>query len=142
MTEIDFYTHVSDRLQIAARLCAKAYAHGKRVRVLTADEAGSAALDGLLWKSPPTGFLPHCSLNHRLAEQTPIIIDHHLEHDGPAEVLINLAAELPPFFSRFGRMMEIISLNEQERNKGRERFRHYRDRGYALRTHDLSQEGL
>ena len=55
------------------------------------------------------------------------------------EVLINLRAEWPPFFSRFQRLIEIVSLDEQDRGQARERFKFYRDRGYAIQSHDLSK---
>ena len=58
-----------------------------------------------------------------------------LLHD---QVLINLRAEWPPFFSRFQRLVEIVSLDEEDCGSARGRFRFYRDRGYAIQTHDLS----
>ena len=70
MTTIDFYTHCADPLQVAARLVAKAWAQHGSVRVLTPDETGTAALDGALWRSPPTGFLPHCRLASPMAGET------------------------------------------------------------------------
>jgi hypothetical protein len=85
VTTIDFYTHVDDRLAVAARLAAKALAQHGRVRVLTADEADTAALDRLLWMQPATGFLPHCRMDSPIAAETPVIVDHVLEHEG-AEV--------------------------------------------------------
>jgi DNA polymerase-3 subunit chi len=139
VTEIDFYTHVGDRLGVAARLAAKAYARGLSVRLLTAGEADTEALDGLLWRSPAVGFLPHCRLGARVAARTPIWVDHLAEHEGPAQVLVNLTAAIPPFFSRFDRLAEIVTLDEADRVAGRERYRAYRDRGYAVRSHNLGQ---
>jgi DNA polymerase III subunit chi len=55
------------------------------------------------------------------------------------DVLLNLRAEWPPFFSRFQRLIEIVSRDEEDRAQARDRFRHYRDRGYEIRTHDLSK---
>jgi len=137
MTSIDFYTHVADRLEVAARLIAKAYrAHGS-VRVLTPDPAATDALDRALWLRPPTGFLPHCRVGHKLAAETPIWIDHVDDHPGPAGVLINLQASPPPFFSRFERLAEIVGLEEADVAAARERYRYYRERGYELRTHKL-----
>jgi DNA polymerase III subunit chi len=138
MTTIDFYTHVDDRLAVAARLAAKAVAQHGRVRLLTPDEASTAALDRLLWTQPATGFLPHCRLGSPIAAETPVIVDHVLEHEGPAEVLINLRNEPPPFFSRFARLAEIVSPDEADAAAGRERYRFYRERGYELRAHNLS----
>ena len=47
MTEIDFYTHAADRLQVATRLAIKAYGVGMRVRILTPDHATTARIDNL-----------------------------------------------------------------------------------------------
>jgi len=138
MTTIDFYTHVDDRLAVAARLAGKAVAQQCRVRVLTPDEATTAALDRMLWTQPATGFLPHCRLGSPVAAETPVIVDHRLEHEGPADVLINLRDEPPPFFSRFARLAEIVSPAAADAAAGRERYRFYRERGYELRAHNLS----
>jgi DNA polymerase III subunit chi len=138
MTTIDFYTHVSDRLAVAARVVAKAYAQHGAVRVLTADAAATDALDRRLWLEPATGFLPHCRLDSPLAAETPILIGHALEHDGPATVLVNLTATPPPFFSRFERLAEIVGTDDADAASGRDRYRFYRERGYELRAHNLS----
>ena len=137
MTTIDFYTHVDDTLAVAAKLVAKAWAQHGHVRVLTADAESTDALDRLLWLQPATGFLPHCRLRSPLADDTPIIVDHACEHEGPASVLINLTATPPPFFSRFERLAEIVPGDDAQAAAGRERYRFYRERGYELRAHKL-----
>jgi DNA polymerase-3 subunit chi len=139
MTAIDFYTHVGDRLEVAARLVAKAFAQHGSVRVLTPDPATTDALDRALWLRPPTSFLPHCRVDSALAAETPIWIDHAGEHSGAAVVLINLHAEPPPFFSRFERLAEIVGRDDADIAAGRERYRYYRERGYELRSHNLSE---
>lgn len=139
MTSIDFYTHVAARLEVAAKLVAKAYAQHGSVRVLTPDSATTDALDRLLWIQPPTGFLPHCRAGSALAAETPIWIDDVLEHQGPAAVLINLHPLPPPFFSRFERLAEIVGTDDAAAAAGRERYRYYQQRGYALRAHNLSE---
>ena len=139
MTTIDFYTHVADRLAFAARLVAKAVAAHGSTRILTPDPATTDALDRLLWTAPATGFLPHCRIDSPVAGQTPVWIDHRLEHSGPAAVLVNLHAEPPPFFSRFERLAEIVGVDDAA--AGRERYRFYRERGYVLRAHDMSERG-
>ena len=138
MTTIDFYTHVDDRLAVAARLVAKAFAAHGSVRVVTPDAATTDALDRLLWIQPPLAFLPHCRLDAPVAFETPILIDERLQHEGPAAVLVNLHPQPPPFFGRFERLAEIVSRDEADVAAGRARFRFYRERGYELRTHNLS----
>ena len=84
MTSIDFYTHVSDRFDVAAKLVAKAFAQHGSVRVLTGDAESTEALDRMLWIQPAIGFLPHCRIGSRLAAETPIWIDHAARAPGTA----------------------------------------------------------
>lgn len=139
MTQIDFYTHVDDKLKTACRLSAKAHASGKRVLVFCPDDDTARACDRLLWSAPATAFVPHCSPLNRLAAVTPVHIDHAGTEPQHDEVLINLRAEWPQFFSRFQRLIEIVSIDEEDRRVARERYKFYRDRGYPIRSHDLSQ---
>ena len=140
MTTIDFYTHVPDRLEVAARIIAKAHAAHGSVRVLTPDAATTDALDRRLWLLPPTGFLPHCRTDSPMAGETPIWIGHSLEHDGAAAVLVNLHKSPPPFFSRFERLAEIVGTDAADVAAGRERWKFYKERGYELRPHNLSSK--
>jgi DNA polymerase-3 subunit chi len=139
MTSIDFYTHVADRLEVAAKLVAKAFAQHGSVRVLTPDAATTDALDRTLWLRPPIAFLPHCRVGSALAADTPIWIDHVDDHPGPAAVLINLQPAPPSFFSRFERLAEIVGIGDADVAAGRDRYRYYRERGYELRTHSLAE---
>ena len=140
MTSIDFYTHVPDCLDVAARIIAKAHAAHGNVRVLTQDAAMTDALDRRLWLLPPTSFLPHCQLHSPLADETPIWIGHSLEHAGPAAVLVNLHSAPPPYFSRFERLAEIVGTDADDAAAGRERWKFYKARGYELRQHNLSSK--
>ena len=109
------------------------------MRVLTPDAAATEALDRLLWVQSALSFLPHCRMDSSIAAETPIWIDERPAHDGRAAVLVNLQTDPPPFFSRFERLAEIVGLDEADVTAGRARFKFYRERGYALRTHNLSE---
>jgi len=141
MTQIDFYTHVDDKLKVACALAGKAFTRGLRLTVYCPDAETAHRIDRLLWMTPSTGFVPHCGPDDPLAMETPVIIDcsgDNLLHD---EVLLNLRPESPQFFSRFQRLIEIVSLEDADRSGARERFRFYRERGYEIRTHDLRKPG-
>ena len=138
MTVIDFYTRCTDRFEIASRLVTKAWTEYGSVRVLTDGEEGTAAFGRFLWLWPATGFLPHCRLGSPLAAETPILVDHGLQHEGPAAVLINLHPAPPPFFGRFERMAEVVGADDDSASAGRERWKYYKARGYEVRAHDLS----
>ena len=138
MTQIDFYTHTQDKLRTAAQLCSKALAKQVRVFCLTHDNAMSERLSKVLWSTPSVGFLPHCRVADRLALRTPILIDHATETLPHHQVLINLGTDASQIFSRFERLIEIVSTDAADRAAARARFRFYRDRGYAMRTHSLT----
>lgn len=139
MTSIDFYTHCADPLRVVVQLVAKAWNQHGSVRVLTADEGMTAALDDVMWKWPATGFLPHCRLASSVASETPIIVDHVAEHRGAAAVLVNLQATPPSFFARFERLAEIVSDHPDGIAAGRERWKFYKERGYEMRSHNLGE---
>lgn len=139
MTQIDFYFNAENRLRLACSLSAKALEKGLRVLVLTADEETSRKLDTLLWSTPPTAFLPHCRARDEVAPLTPVIVDHEPGEIGHDQVLLNLSGARPSFFSRFQRLIEVVTTDETDRHQARERFRYYRDRGYDIRSHDLGR---
>jgi DNA polymerase-3 subunit chi len=139
MTQIDFYSHADNKLQVACSLSAQALERGLRVMIYTPDADTTDKLDKLMWCYPAIGFIPHCRATDRLAAETPVIIDHLAEPLPHDEVLFNLHPELPSFFSRFQRLIEIVGADEIDSQAGRVRFRFYRDRGYEIRHHDLNQ---
>lgn len=139
MTQIDFYTHVENKLATACALCGMAHGRGLKVTVYCPDPETARRFDRLLWTTPAIGFVPHCAPEDPLAPETPVIVDCRGEEPQHEEVLLNLRAEWPPFFSRFQRLIEIVSRDDEDRTRARERFRFYRDRGYEIRTHDLSK---
>ncbi len=138
MTRIDFYTHTENKLETACVLAAKAVTRGSRVLVFTPNLATTEKLDKLLWSYPPIGFIPHCRVEDKLSVVTPVIIDHDATRFMHDDILINLCSDQPAFFGRFQRLIEIVSLDNEDRQFARSRFRFYRDRGYELQSHDMS----
>lgn len=110
-----------------------------RVLLSVPDEATANTLDKLLWHYPATAFIPHCRSNAMEAEQMPVAIHQGSEKLPHHDLLINLHDECLPFFSRFERVIEIISTDVEDSRLGRERFKFYRDRGYELHHTDLSK---
>ena len=138
MTQITFLHGARDRLQAVAAWLAHASGEHKPVLVNVPASQRSGELDRLLWTQPPTGFTPHCRADDKLAAETPIVLAAGLDdphHDG---CLLNLADEIPPGFSRFRQLIEIVSVEDGDRLPGRERFRFYRERGYPLEARDIS----
>jgi DNA polymerase-3 subunit chi len=140
MTKVDFYTGVDDKLRTACQLSHKAMQNGLRVLLHTPDERTTEALNQLLWQYPATAFMPHCRSDDRAAAEMPVIVGHQGEPFAHSDVLISLHNSCLPFFSRFERVIEIISKDSEDARLGRERYGFYRDRGYALRHFDLSNK--
>jgi DNA polymerase-3 subunit chi len=139
MTEIIFYTFADDPLDVARRVAAKAYGQGRQVMIYAPQQATADAVDRLLWTTPALGFVPHCRDCDALAGETPVLIGANPDALRSADVLINLHHEQPPAFARYERLVEIIGQDQAGREQGRERYRFYQTRGYALKTHDLRQ---
>lgn len=137
MTRVDFYTHAQDKLQTACKLSAKALSQGLRVMILSPDIDTSRRLDDMLWRYPPTGFIPHCRPSDPIAHETPVIIDETCENPPHDDVLVNLGHTSPPAFSRFRRLVEIVGTGDEESRQARDRYRFYRDRGYEIHHHRL-----
>ena len=139
MTEITFYTFADNPLDVARRVATKAHGQGKQVMIYAPDPAVANAIDQLLWTTPAPGFVPHCRDSDALANETPVLIGANADALRSADVMINLHFEQPPAFARFERLVEIVGLDNAVVEQGRERYRFYKTRGYALKTHDLRQ---
>ena len=138
MTTIDFYFNAADRLQVACRLAGKAVAQHKRVVVYAPSAELAQRVDRMLWTWPAIGFVPHCMSDDPLAGETPVLIATDGESAPVCDVLLNLATGQPEFFERYARLLEIVSQDDDDRRAARSRFAWYRDRGYAIRSHDLA----
>ena len=74
-----------------------------------------------------------------LAPETPILIDYLGGEPAHDQILLNLRPEWPPPFSRFQRLIVVVSLDDEDRRLARERYKFYRDRGYEIQIHDMSR---
>lgn len=144
MTRIDFYVlpdaNAASRERLACRVADIAYRRGQRVYVYAQSKDQALALDNLLWTFQAGSFVPHGLHPSDITEGAPVLIGHDGVPDKGHEVLINLTETVPTFFSRFDRVAELVNQNETIKLAGRERFRFYRDRGYALETHTLTAQ--
>jgi DNA polymerase-3 subunit chi len=138
MTRISFLHNASDRLQATATWLGQACRGGGKVIVYAPLEGDLERLDRLLWMHPATGFTPHCLATSALAAETPVILTAALEPPAHDQCLVNLSNDIPPGFSSFEHLVEVVSTADDVRIPGRERFRFYRERGYALETTDIS----
>lgn len=137
VTRITFYFNAPDKLDVARKLAAKAFQSGRHALVYTTDPARAEAADQGFWTAQQLSFLPHVRCEHPLASETPVLIGSDPDALRQADVLINLDQAPPAFFGRFERLLEIVTPDSADRARARERFRFFKERGYALDTHDL-----
>lgn len=143
MPRVDFYV-LSDesadaRLKCACRLIEKATDLDHRVYVLTDSLDLSRRLDDLLWTYSDRTFLPH---DVWTGEEPPdalskILIGQQPPPDAYRELLVNLADEPPTELDRYTRIIEIVDFDPERKRLSRERYKHYREKGCALETHNL-----
>jgi len=130
---IDFYEisgRFSDPLFVATVLVGRAWPKARSVAVV-APAAQLRELDERLWSEPKGRFLPH-GINQTAA---PIV----LAEDAPdeAEVLINLDPSAPLPGGRFERVLELVPSDASTREKLRDRWRAWQQRGAELNHHVL-----
>lgn len=138
MTHITFYSNADDRLQAACAWLAANWREKKSTVVFAPASEVAERLDRMLWIQPATGFLPHCGAASRLAGETPVLIASNLDDVQQDACLLNLGDDVPAGFSRFEELVEIVSTDDAVRLPARERFRFYRERGYALENRNVA----
>lgn len=137
MTRIDFHVNAADKLGYGCRLVRKIYLAGHKVVVYSDDGAQLARFDQALWTFGALDFVPHVFGGDALAERTPVLLvndDAELPHH---DVMVNLGTGQPPHFARYLRLVEVVGTDEVERDQARSRWRFYKERGYALASHEI-----
>lgn len=143
MTEIAFHVNVPDKLAYSCRLLRKAYLSGALVAV-TAEPDVLIELDRLLWSFSPTEFVPHALVTgapEQVLAFSPVLLTETLAACGHQDVLVNLGQEVPAQFEGFERFIEVVADDHEAVLAGRQRWRHYAARGYALKKHDRAGSG-
>jgi len=144
VTQVDFYILESDsddaRLRLACKIVDKATQLDHHVFIHSTSDDEARQLDELLWTFSQGSFIPHRVVRGEVAEPPlePVLIGvNQPPAPGRWDVLINLAVDVPEFFSRYERVAEVVDANAARREQSRERYRFYRDRGYKLNTHQV-----
>lgn len=141
MTRVDFHFNAPDKLGYACRLVRKVHRAGQKVVVCGADAALLDRFDEALWTFSALDFIPHVWAHDALAAATPVVLtgpEGDIEALPHHEVLVNLGGAQPAWFSSFERLVELVGDDEPDRAAARERWRFYRERGYALHRHDVA----
>jgi len=140
VTKVTFYKLAKDApsLKLVCQLIKKACLSQQKVLCLVADDQTAEQLDQLLWAFEADSFITHgIGL-----DQQPVAISAVAEPGDHHQILINLQGEIPTWFSRFERVIELVQPESEDEQTKRENFKFYKERGYALDFHDLSGKKL
>lgn len=143
MSRVDFYllagTGEISRERFACRLAEKAYRLKHSVHIQAADRTHARELDDLLWTFRDGSFVPHELIDARdAAVEAPITIGCTAASLRPADLLINLTDALPPELGSFPRIAEIVTSDEDRKQRSRALFSEYRSHGHTLEVHELT----
>lgn len=139
MTEVAFHFNAPDRVAYACRLLRKAVSSGAQLVVIGSPDT-LRQLDAALWTFSPVDFVPHCYLESEpsVVAASPVMLMTSTESAPHFQVLVNLGKAVPGGFERFERVIEVVTLDDEDRQFARTRWKHYADRGYAITRHDLN----
>lgn len=140
MTRIDFYHYADDKLRFACRLATKAYDSASRLVVYSPDAQLLKRFDEALWTLQQTRFVPHCFAGAAVAAETPIVLSSSGDTLPHHDVLLNLGDEWPPFFASFERLLEIVTTDEADKERARQRYVFYKKRGYEIKINPIESE--
>ena len=137
MTYIDFYFNVENKFNKIHEIIEREIVRKRKIFIHVDDLNGAKALSDFLYTASLASFFPH-SIGH-YEEMTPIHIDwdHKFVSD---DFMINLKSDISSSFSRYLRLIEIVSHNEEDKKTARDRLKFYRDRGYEIQLIDATKE--
>jgi DNA polymerase-3 subunit chi len=140
---VEFHHGVGDKLAYACRLLRKAYRSGARV-VVTGQASQLKELDRQLWTFDEPDFLPHILVGEapvapRLHDTPVWLTTQPASAPGHPAVLVNLGDVLPDGLDHFQRLFEVVSLQPDDRQRGRQRWRAYEAMGWEVHPHEVQE---
>ena len=150
MARVDFHSQVGDKLTYTCRLVRKIFSLAsasepiKKI-VIVGSVVDIDQLNQMLWGFSSEDFLPHCLIDEESAEFTPILLATTYDEDQfqnipHQDVFIHLGQDflegIEQISNRFDRVIEVVSLEENEVAAGRQRYKQYRSMGMELFNHD------
>lgn len=139
--QVDFYvlkTPSLDARKLACRLAMMAWERGHHITLITDTDALARDMDKLLWELPADRFLPHGPALEPEGKAAPVVITTMSGVD-TGDVMINLSLQAVPEPTRFNRLLEIVSQQEDQLLASREKYRHYKDQGINPMTHEITK---
>jgi len=150
VAKVDFHSQVKDKVHYACRLIRKIISLSSEkdpfqtIVVLGSHEV-LTELNEKLWTFSTDDFLPHCFMDEDAFELCPIILvdladQHRIMELTHQDVLIHLGQDalenIEAFVQRYKRVVEVVSMENNDLLAGRERYKKYRTLGLELQNFD------
>ena len=140
LPEVVFYVLASssqaERQDFACKLIEKIYRGGQFCYVLAENDHQAADIDKQLWTFRAGSFVPHQLYQGSLPSYANTILIGGCDIPAPwRKVIINLSTHFPPAEAPTERIVEILDSSEESKRAGRQRYRHYLDKGLEIVTH-------
>ena len=141
MAEIAFHFNAPDKVAYAYRLLRKAVASGAKVVVVVPAEQMDH-VDESLWTFSQLEFLAHCRMDspQALRKASPVHLATSLDTMDALtsrDVLLNLKDVVCEGFEQFTQVIEVVTLDDADRQMARKRWKQYTDQGFDIVRHDL-----
>ena len=140
---VDFYVLNSlakeGAYRFLCRLVDKAYPLQKQIYIHTSSHEEAQRIDELLWTFRDTSFIPHQQVTgeHPVDPMLTVTIAVDKPKQLIADILFNLSREVTPYFSEFTRIIEIVS--EEEKNQSRNKDKLYKAQNCQLTLHNINE---
>jgi DNA polymerase-3 subunit chi len=136
MTQIEFYSVEDEHNRLPfshlTEVVKRGYRKGQKIFIHAENKSLAEKIDEILWTHDAKSFLPHQLVGEDENTKPPIEIGFGQKPTIHPDILINLSHEVPLFFSQFKWVFEYAYGDEETKEKARERFKFYRQRGYPL----------
>jgi DNA polymerase-3 subunit chi len=130
VTEVIFYTGITDKFEWLAKTCQKILARKKTAILLVADNDRKLVCEKL-WTHDDISFIGNSEdeldSNRRLILGSPLGLKDR-------EVYVNLINDIPIDFSSYKYLLEYVPEETSRREAARKKYKWYQDRGYPLKT--------
>jgi DNA polymerase-3 subunit chi len=134
LTRVEFIKlNRPERAQVLCDLAEEFYMAGQRVLVMVQDDNQGVTLDQFMWSWKKGAFVPHVYQNGSVeCHDEPVVIVAEEENPNGAQVLLMGATCSLEFARHFRHVIDFAEAFDETRlEESRERFRIYREYGFA-----------
>lgn len=136
MTNVQFIFNVEDKSILLQKLLLQNLKKKKTSLVFCEDQSELRALSENLWVNSGVNFFPHMA-DEPYENEMIILSDDRI--DWMDDTLINFSDSMINGFNRYLKLIELVTDDDETKEKARDRFKFYKDCGYKLNSVDAKQ---